>query len=364
MALDHYKTLGVDSKASAEEIKKAYRKLAHKYHPDKNGGDDKKFKEINEAYQILSDPKKRSQYDQFGPAFSSGQGFGGFGNGAGGFGGFSSGDFSQFGGTEGFDLNDIFEMFSRGFGGFGAGPGQRRSNRGMDIEISLTVDLYDVARGTTKKIEINKDNVCYECHGEGVKHGSSLETCPVCAGKGKIKRSVSSFFGSFSTSQTCPECEGAGKIPKEKCPVCRGQGRLKGNKTVEFKIPPVRDGETIIIRGQGQAGFRGVEPGDLYVRINIRPDKRFKRVGNDLIYDLPLKMTDALLGAKVKVPTLDGDKDIEIPASLQNNQELRLKGLGVQGSPKGDQIIRIKIEMPRKLSGRARKLVEELSSEL
>lgn len=358
MALDYYKTLGVEKSASADEIKKAYRKLAHQHHPDKQGGDEKKFKEINEAYQVLSDPQKRSQYDQFGSSFQSGFNAGGpFGSGQGGY------DFNNF------DLNDIFDMFGGAFGGR-AGRSREDHSRGADIEVSFSVDFYTSIRGGNKKIELVKENICDTCDGTGAKSGAGSTTCQNCKGSGEVREATRSIFGNVVRVTTCHTCNGTGKIPKEKCPTCNGDGRVKSKKTLDVTIPGgIRDGETLVVRGQGQAGLRGGRAGDLYIRIRTESDRRFKIVGDDLVYNLSIRVTDALLGKNMRVPTLDGEKEIEIPAGAQDGEELRLKGLGVHSrhlgrTGKGDQIIKIKIEIPKKLSGRARKLAEELSLEI
>ncbi len=370
---DLYTILGVPKGASQDEIKKAYRKLAHQHHPDKQHGDEKKFKEINEAYQVLSDPNKREQYDRFGPSFA--QGFGG--QGRGGFDGF---DFSQgfgrgpFGGTQGgqeFDAEDIFDMFGDIFGGgFGrarSARGQRTQERvsGEDIRINLTLSLRDVARGATKSVELNKDGLCMECGGSGAEREGGLVDCTVCGGKGEVRETTASFFGNITRVSTCNVCRGKGKVPKNNCRACKGEGKKHSKKVVNLDIPAgLKDGEVLIVRGEGQAGFRGAMAGDLYIQIKIESDKRFKRVGNDLVYEMPVKLTDALLGTRVRVSTIDGEKEIEIPAGAQNGEELKLGGLGIWGRPRGDQIVKIKIEIPKKLSGKAKKLIEELSKEI
>lgn len=382
MSNDYYTTLGVPKGASQDEIKKAYRKLAHQHHPDKQGGDEKKFKEINEAYQILSDPQKRSQYDQFGsvpPGGFGSQGFGGFG-GRGfdgfdfshGFGGFrQSGPFSGAQGGQEFDAEDIFDLFGDVFGGqFGrarSARGQRSQERtgGEDIRINLILSLRDVARGTAKHIELSKDVVCQECGGGGAEKGSGLIDCTVCGGKGEVRETTASFFGNITRVSTCNICRGKGKVPKNNCHVCKGEGKKHSKKVVELDIPAgLKEGEALIVKGEGQAGFRGTKAGDLYIQIKVDPDKRFRRIGNDLVYEMPVKLTDALLGVRIRVPTIDGEKEIEIPAGVQNNEELKLGGLGVWGRPKGDQIVKIKIEIPKKLNSKAKKLAEELSQEI
>ncbi len=356
--VDHYLILGINKGASPGEIKKAYRKLAHQYHPDKKGGDEQKFKEINEAYQILSDPKKRSQYDQFGSTFgsqNSGGGFDGFD--------FSQG-FSGFGRE--FNMEDLFDLFGGAFGGQkGARRAREESGRGVDIRVNLIIDLHDAARGSVKQIELTRDVACSDCSGSGAEKDSGLTDCSVCKGTGEIKETMGSFFGNLTRVYACASCLGRGKVPKENCSVCRGEGRKKEKKILEIKIPGgIQNGETIVVREQGQAGFRGSGSGDLYLHITVRPDERFQRVGDDLMYALPVRLTDALLGAKTTVPTLDGDKEIQIPSGIQDGEEIRLKGLGIHGARKGDQVLKVKIQIPKKLNGKAKRLVEELAGEL
>ncbi len=355
---DFYQILGVPKSVSQDEIKKAYRKLAHQYHPDKQGGDEKKFKELNEAYQTLSDPKKRQQYDTFGNVPPGGFGSQGFG---GGF-GFDGFDFSRgFGGE--FNFEDIFDLFGA-FGGRDRRP-REESARGSDVQINLTISFYDAARGIIKQIELNKDIVCEECRGSGAKRSSEMVECPVCRGKGEIRELARSFFGNFARVRVCDNCRGTGRVPREKCSICRGEGKRKSKKISEIAVPAgINNGETLVMRGGGQAGFRGEKSGDLYITIGVENDKRFKRIGSDIVYTMPVKLTDALLGARVRVPTLDGEREIEIPAGAHEGDELRLKGFGVHGPRKGDQVIKIRIDMPKKLSGKAKRLVEELSQEI
>ena len=370
---DFYEILGVPRNASQEEIKKAYRKLAHQYHPDKQGGDEAKFKEINEAYQVLSDPKKRSQYDRYGSAFDqgfSGQDWrGGFD-----FGNFDGFDFfqGQTGFGKDFNLEDLFDLFTGGFGspfGFGKTRGSRKAREkaglGENINIDLKISFHDAARGAVKQVEVFKDITCPECSGSGAQKGSSLVNCPVCQGKGEITETMSSFFGSFTRIYPCSACLGIGKVPENNCPSCKGEGRKKGKEIFEIKIPAgVKDGEVLVIQGGGQAGFRGAKSGDLYVHLRVETDERFKRIGNNILYELPVKLTDAILGTRLKVPTLDGEKEIEIPPGIEEGDELRLRGLGIGDFHRGDQIIKIKIKMPKKLSPKAKKLIEELAKEV
>lgn len=355
---DFYTILGVPKSASADEIKKAYRKLAHQYHPDKTGGDEAKFKEINEAYQTLSDSQKRAHYDQFGSAPGAN---GGFGGGQGGFGGFED-IFRGFGGAQGSaGFEDIFDAFGEMFGG----GGRRRSdtNRGRDLEIRVDVDFKDSIKGAQHSIEWNGESICVECGGNGAEKGTNLKTCSQCQGSGQIRQQVNSMLGQMMRVVVCPTCDGAGKLPEKNCHVCKGEGRTKSKRSLKITIPPgIKDGETLLARGEGQAGRRGGTAGDLYVRIQVHPDKRFIRIGNDIVYTLPIKVTDAILGAKLSVPTLDGENEVKIEPGTHEGQEVRLRGLGV--AKKGDQIVKIKIEIPKSLKGKAKKLVEELAEAL
>ena len=359
--VDYYKTLGVDRNASPDELKKAYRKLAHQYHPDKKGGDEAKFKEINEAYQTLSDPQKRAHYDRFGTAPGSGSGFGGFG---GGFDGFDFSQFKGFGGKD-FDFEDVFDVFGNFFTNRGPRQAEKSVDRGEDIEATIGIYFTEMARGTVKRFEFTKYNTCEKCVGSGVNVGSKLITCSVCNGQGEVRENVSSIFGNLMRIYTCKACKGKGKMPENNCSVCKGEGRVRSGKTLKIEVPAgVRDGQTLIVKNQGKAGFRNGPAGDLYVRVQVASDKRFKRIDNDIVYNLNLKLTDALLGGTVFVPTLDGDKEIEIPAGIRDGEELRLKNFGIHGHRKGDQVLKIKIEIPKKLSSLAKELVKELAQEI
>ncbi|HEY4506962.1 MAG TPA: DnaJ C-terminal domain-containing protein [Candidatus Paceibacterota bacterium] len=352
---DYYTTLGVTKNSSPEEIKKAYRKLAHQHHPDKQGGDEKKFKEINEAYQVLSDPEKRAQYDQFGSAPP-----GGFGS-QGPFGGFSGG-FNQE-----VNLEDLFDLFGGAFGGGFRQSGGRGNDQasGGNIKIAMTLTLKDVARGAVKNIELNRDLACNECGGSGGAKGKGLVDCPACNGRGEVRETSASFFGNITRVAVCRVCHGIGKVPKENCRECKGEGIRKSKKSLDLEIPSgLKNGEVLFVKGEGNAGFRAVKSGDLYVEVRVEQDSRFKRVGNDLVYDLPLKLTDALLGAKLRVPTIDGEKEIDVPAGIQSGEEIKLSGLGIWGKPRGDEVVKINILIPKKLNNKAKKLVEELEGEL
>lgn len=358
MAKDFYETLGVKKDASKDEIKKAFRKLAHQYHPDKQGGDEKKFKEVNEAYSVLSDDKKRSEYDTYG------QTFGGGGPGAGGFGGGFSGqgfgdfDFSQFTGGQGFDFGDIFGDI---FGG-----GQRaRTKRGRDISIDIELTFSESVFGVNRKILLNKTSSCERCKGEGGEPGTEMHTCKTCNGKGKIRDVKRTILGSIATERICEDCRGKGKTPKEKCKECKGLGVVKKEQEIDLKIPAgIDDGEMMRMTGAGEAVAGGV-PGDLYIKIHVKKHPIFRKEGNNLIMDMNIKLSDALLGGVRTVSTLDGDIKVTIPENITFGEILRVKGKGVptDKSHRGDILIKINIELPRRLSKEAKKLVEQLKKE-
>ena len=357
MSKDYYKTLGVEKNASKDDIKKAFRKLAHEHHPDKQGGNESKFKEINEAYDVLSDEKKRSQYDSFGSgAFNGGQGFGG----EQGFGGF---DFSGFQQAQGqgveFDLGDIFGDIFSGFSG-----GRSQNRRGRDISIDISLSFKDAVFGVERKVLLNKVSTCETCGGNGAKKGSDMDTCGTCNGKGKINEVRRSIIGSFSQVKTCEVCHGIGKIPKEKCGTCHGKGTLKQDQEITVSIPAgIEHGEMVRLSGMGEA-ITGGQPGDLYIKIHVERDPQFKKEGNNLVMDLHIKLSDALLGTKIDIKTLDGTITLTIPEGVNFFEVLRVKGKGVpnQNGKRGDILVRILIDIPKKLSKDVKKSVEELRS--
>lgn len=344
---DYYEVLGVQKSASKDEVKKAFHKLAHKYHPDKAGGDSERFKEVSEAYSVLSDDKKRAEYDSYGQTFG--------GNGAPGgwdFSGFNQG----FGEGFGVDLGDIFGDF------FGGG---NRTKRGRDISIDLELTFHESIFGVTRKVLMAKMVQCETCHGNGAKPGVGFTTCTTCGGKGAIHNTMSSPFGSFSTNVPCKPCRGTGQIPKEKCATCKGEGVYRKQEEIEIAVPAgIEGGEMIRLTGAGEA-IAGGPSGDLYVKVHVRTDSRFKKDGPNLITDLSVKLSDALLGAEYGVETLEGKLTIGIPAGISHGELLRVKGKGVPmgKNKRGDLFVRIKIQLPNKLSREARKLVEKLKEE-
>lgn len=357
---DYYSVLGVDKRASKEEIKKAFRTLAHKYHPDKKGGDEKKFKEVSEAYGVLSDDKKRAQYDTYGQAFNDG------GAGAGGFdfsgfaqnGGF---DFSGFAGQNGnieFDLGDIFGDI------FGGGGRRKKARRGRDISIDMELSFEESIFGIDREVLLYKTSKCETCDGTGAEDRSKMKTCSVCNGNGQIHETKRSFIGSFSSVRTCDKCFGTGKIPEHECRECRGEGILKKQEAIKISIPAgIENGEMVRLSGAGEY-IKGGQPGDLYIKVHVKAHKTFRKDGSNLVMDLNIKLTDALLGGKQTIETLDGKIEVKIPEGVKIGEILRVRGKGVPvGSSRGDLLIHLKIEMPKKLSRSARRIIEDLKNE-
>jgi len=357
MAKDYYKILGIENSASKDDIKKAFRKLAHEHHPDKKSGNEDKFKEANEAYSVLSDDEKRKQYDTYGSAFSGGGGAGAQGFNQNGFGGFDFSGFAQGaqnGGVE-FDLGDIFGDF------FGGGRAQKE-NRGRDISTDIEFNFEDAIFGIERVITLNKISECDTCKGSGGKPGTTLDTCSTCNGKGSVREVRQSIIGSFSSVRTCETCHGKGKIPKEKCDTCKGRGTFKKEQQIKVHIPAgIEDGEVLRLVGQGEATSGGVS-GDLYIKVHVRPHKIFQREGVNLVMDLKIKLTDALLGAEYGIETLDGAITMKIPEGISFGEILRIKGRGVPYTKgkRGDILVRIIIDIPRKLSKDAKKIVDDL----
>ncbi|MBO7197838.1 MAG: molecular chaperone DnaJ [Tidjanibacter sp.] len=358
---DYYEVLGVEKNVSADELKKAYRKAAIKYHPDKNPGDkeaEEKFKEAAEAYDVLSDPQKRARYDQFGHAGMEG-GAGGFGGG-GGFGGFSMEDiFSQFG--------DIFGGHFGGFGGFGGGGSAPRVRRGGDIRVKVKLSLSEIAEGCTKKIKIAKQIACDQCGGSGAKDSNSYSTCPNCNGAGYTIETVNSFFGRAQTRRACPTCGGEGKVITASCPKCGGEGVVRGEEVVEIAIPAgVAEGMQLSVSGKGHAARRGGVNGDLLVLIEEEKNPELVRDGDDLLHNLKISVTTAILGGEVEVPTIDSKARIRIAPGTPAGKVLRLRGKGlpsVNGYGRGDILAIVDIVIPTKLTSEEKKLLEKLAEQ-
>ncbi len=360
MSKDYYKILGIEKNASKDEIKKAFYKLAQKHHPDKKGGDEIKFKEVNEAYQTLSDENKRSKYDQFGSGFEN---MAGQGQGFGGFSGFDFSNFSQgFNGGVEFDLNDIFSDF---FGGGMSGGNRNQKRRGRDISTEMQISFQDSIFGVTRKVLITKNSTCSICEGRGSKSGTKMETCKKCNGQGKLHEVKRTILGSISTAKICESCFGSGEIPKEFCEKCKGSGVLRQEEEIVINIPAgIRDGEMIQMTGKGEAVSKGIS-GDLYIKINVLSHPVFQREGYNLIMNLDLKLSDALLGLEYPIKTLDGEIKVKIPEGVSVNEILRVKGKGVpfNKNKRGDILIKLNIKMPNKLTRKSRELIEKLKEE-
>ena len=356
---DYYQILGIAKSATEDDIKKAFRTLAHKYHPDKKGGDEGKFKEVSEAYAVLSDKKRRAEYDTYGRTFSGSQ----QGGGQAGFGGFDFSNFSGFSGfQEGqgveFDLGDIFGEF---FGGAGRG----KARRGRDISIDIEMSFKDAVFGTERRVLVSKLGTCPVCEGTGANKGATKRTCETCNGKGQIHETRNSFFGSFTSARQCPRCMGRGEIPSELCATCRGEGVLKREEEIRVTVPAgVENGEMIRMHGKGESA-PGAAAGDLYVKLHVRAEKNFTREGSNLITTLPIKLTDALLGGDYRIQTLDGETTIQVSPGVVHGEFIRVRGKGVPygRGARGDLMVRVDIEFPKKLSKEARRLVESLRSE-
>lgn len=359
---DYYEVLGVSKGASAEEIKKAYRKLAIKYHPDKNPGDkesEEKFKEAAEAYDVLSNPDKKSRYDQFGHA-----GMGGASGGGGFSGGFSMEDiFSQFGDIFGGHFGGGFG----GFGGFGGGSSRgRRVNRGSDIRIRVKLDLKEIAHGAEKKVKINKMVACDMCGGKGAKSEADIKTCDTCRGTGQVTRVNQTILGQMQTSSVCPSCNGEGKTIIKPCSKCHGEGLVKEMEEITFKIPAgVAQGMQLTVQGKGNAARRGGINGDLLVVIEEEENPELQRDGNDLIYSLFISIPEAVLGADAEIPSVDGKLRIKIEPGTQSGKVLRLRGKGlpdVNGYGNGDLLVYIQVWTPKKLDKQEKEMLEKLKS--
>lgn len=359
MGKDYYKLLGVEKGASEAEIKKAFRKLAHEHHPDKNGGQNsEKFKEINEAYQVLGNKERRQQYDQFGTSFDGAQGPGGQNP-------FSQGfDFSGFQGSGGqgvdFDLGDIFSSF---FTGGGPG-GHSRSNRGSNIEVDIEIGLKEAVFGTSETISLRKEVLCEPCKGTGADKGTSYDTCDTCGGSGKIATTV---LGTFRTQTICPDCGGQGKQIKNKCPNCDGRGANTDNVDIKIEVPAgIDDGQSIRLSNLGNAGKNGAASGDLYVVVHVKAENNLVRQGDDLISEYEVPFTMAALGGEINVKTIDGKVKLKIPAGTPSGKKFILRDKGVthlRSRGRGDQVVIVDVNVPTKLNKKQRELLKELDKE-
>ena len=345
---DYYEVLGIAKGASEDEIKKAYRKVAKKYHPDLNPGNkeaEEKFKEANEAYEVLSNPEKKAKYDQFGfagvdPNYGAGQG----------------GGFDGFGG--GVDLGDIFgDIFGGGFGGFGGSSSRSNPNgprKGADVRVPLTLSFMEAVHGCTKTISITRRETCPDCNGSGAAKGTSPETCPDCGGRGYVMRQMRTPFGVMQSQQPCQRCGGKGKFVKNPCTHCHGTGKVGVKKSLEVRIPAgVDDDQSVALRGQGDAGLNGGPNGDVIVLLNVKPDPMFQRDGYDVYVNVPITFKQAVLGDEVVVPTVDGKVEYTVPEGTQSGTTFRLRGKGIQylnGRGRGDMYVKCSVEIPKKLN--------------
>lgn len=349
MAKDYYDILGVARSASQDEIRRAFHKLAHQHHPDKSGGDAERFKEVNEAYQTLSDPNKRAQYDRFGSAGTAG--------------GMNWNDFQRaqqagFGQTADFgDLGDIFgDLF--GFGRQRARP----QSRGSDVEVSLSIDFREAVFGAEKLVELSGSSACERCGGDGAEPGSGVTACSACEGTGVVEHVQQTFIGGIRSQTVCKKCGGSGSVPKTSCKRCRGTGSVKGKRKLKVTIPAgIDDGQSIRLQGQGESGPRGSRPGDLYLRIRVRPDQMFRRDGDDLLTRRTISFSDAALGATLPVDTIDGEVTLEIPSGTQPNTVFRLRGKGVPNvttGRRGDQLVEVTVKVPSRLTKEQKNILE------
>ncbi len=362
---DYYEVLGVDKNASDDELKKAYRKLAKKYHPDANPDNKKeaesKFKEVNEAYETLSDAGKRRMYDQFGP--DGPQGFGGGGPG----GGYYSYSTSGF---DGFDMGDLGDIFSSFFGGgFGGRTSGRTNNgpiKGADLRYNMEISFEEAFLGVEKEISISREDTCDTCHGSGAKPGSKVDTCTMCHGTGKIQQIQTTILGQMQTTRTCPTCHGEGKVIKEPCETCRGRGTVKKQARIKVKIPAgIDENQTVVLRGEGAPGEKGGPKGDLYITVHIKRHSIYTRQDYNVLCDIPITFTQATLGAELEIPMVDGSKEkFKIPEGTQTGTRFRIKGKGfkaVNRNYEGDLIFTVEVQTPKRLSKEQRELLIQLA---
>ncbi len=356
---DYYEILGLKKGASKQEIKSAYRRMAKEYHPDRNKSTDAetKFKEVQEAYEVLSDDQKKSAYDQYGHAGTQGFGGGGYD--------FSGGsyDFNDFSG-----FGDIFEQFFGGsFAGFGGRPSHSNSGvrKGSDIEATLKIDFMEAVFGGEKTIEYTRKNTCKSCSGSGAAKGSSAQTCPTCKGQGQVRRTQQTFLGNFQTVSVCPECRGEGKIIKNKCPDCQGNGIQSETTSFKVKIPQgIPDGVTLRFQGRGNSGVKGGAYGDLFINIEIKSHDKFERRGDDIYLEVEIQAYTATLGTKATIPTVHGERELTIPPGTQPETVLKMSGLGApkfRGKGNGDQYVKVQVIIPTKLNKEQEKLWEQLA---
>jgi len=355
MGKDYYKTLGVEKNASADEIKKAFRKKAHVYHPDKSSGDEAKFKEINEAYQVLGDAGKKAQYDQFGSSFEQ-AGQGGFS----GFDGFSNGGFN----INMDDMGDLFGGLGDMFGFGSRGSGGQKSRRGGDLQVSLDISFKEAVFGVVKELRLKKKVVCPHCQGNQAEPGTKIEICKNCGGSGRVSRVQRTILGNMQVQTVCDNCQGEGKTYAQKCTVCRGQGAVTDTVSLNVKIPAgIDNGESIRLSGQGEAGEKGAPAGDLFLRVRVLNDARFERDGYDIRTNADISFTTAVLGGKIDVETINGPMSLKIPDGTQSGTIFKLRGKGItrlRASGQGDHFVRVSVKTPKSVNRRQKELLKEL----
>lgn len=363
MAQDYYEILGVAKSASADDIKRAYRKLAHQYHPDKDKGNEAKFKEVNEAYQILSSPEKRQQYDRFGTNFQN-MGAGGFSAGGGPASGWDFSNFSQ-GFNGGVEFEDAFDIFSDIFSG--GGSHRPRRERGVDLEMDLSLTFEEAVFGIEKELSLEKIDACEHCSGSGAEPGSKILTCPKCHGTGQIRTTRRTILGQMASVAVCDRCDGSGKVPEIPCKVCGGSGRKRRVKTLKVRIPAgVEDNQRIRVSGEGEVGYKGSNFGDLYLHLHVSGNPKFKREGTTIFSEIPISFYQAALGTTGEVDTVDGKVKLKIPAGTQSGKVLRLKGKGIpilNGSGRGDHLVTVRVVTPSKLNKKERESLKKLADE-
>ncbi|MFH1193173.1 MAG: DnaJ C-terminal domain-containing protein [Candidatus Jorgensenbacteria bacterium] len=366
MAKDYYQILGVSRDASDEEVKKAYRRLAHQHHPDKTGGSDAKFKELNEAYQVLGNREKRAQYDRFGTVFSAGGGPSA-GQGFEGFGGFNPEGFGW--NVNGEDLGNFADIFENIFEHFGGAPRRQTYTRGADVELLQELTLEEAFRGVRRHVRFSAHVPCQTCGGVGYDKAKGLSACSTCKGRGEIREQRRTFFGNFAQVKECPACRGRGEVPVASCTACKGSGRTSGTREVELSIAPgVDDGQVIKVSGMGEAGEYGTGSGDLYAVVRVKPHAAFRRKKNELFTQKSVGISDLLLGKKIELTDISGERfSVAIPAGWNLREELRVSGRGMPrfgSSGRGDLYVTLDVKLPKHLSAKAKKLLEELEGEL
>ena len=365
MTKDYYEILGVSKGASQEEIKRAFRKKAHEHHPDKGNGNADKFKEANEAYTVLSDEKKRKSYDTYGSNWENAQRTGGFSAGGGPASGWEGFDLGGHSGAQGFDF-DLGDIFGDIFGG--RSQHSARRNKGIDLEMGINIAFAEAVFGVQKEITLEKRDACKACKGTGAHEGGKVVTCSKCHGQGQIRTQRQTIFGNIASSTSCEVCQGTGKVPEVPCKVCSGAGSFRQEKTISVKIPAgIADGQSVRVAGEGEAGYRGSVPGDLYLRVRVEAHRELTRDGNNLYKGLPVSFTQAALGAKLLVETLDGKIELKIPAGTQGGTQFRIKGKGVPevSNPdrRGDLFVIARVIVPNKLNKKEKELLKQIAEE-